>query len=126
VGDQTHAMLAFPSFASFDVNASSPVTCLTADVVDGQRIVICRGTQSTTFNLKVCGDADNCLEFPVALQPCPLLQAGTTTPLVTSTPFAPVFLTPIPPIKKTREPASTSTPVAVPATPTSPPATSYP
>jgi len=132
VADQTHAMLLFPAFASFDVDSSSPVTCLTADVVDGQRIVICRGDQSVTFNLKICANPDDCLEFPVVMQPCPLLQTGT--PVATSTPFAPVYLTPINTVKaqKTKEPANTtvppdtSTPGSVPATPTSPPGTSYP
>jgi hypothetical protein len=149
VADQTHAMLVFPAFASFDVDASTPVTCLTADVVDGQRIVICRGDQSTTFNLKICAATDNCLEFPVALQPCPLLEAGAT-PLATYTPFAPIYLTPIntlrAPTKRPSptQPANTAVPSSTPGSiplptntyppdlatptplPTQPPATTQP
>lgn len=134
VADETHVMLVFPAFASFDVVSSSPVTCLTADMVNDQRIVICRGAQLTTFNLKVCSDSSSCLEFPVDLQPCPLLQAGAT-PRATFTPFAPVFLTPIntleaPTEASTDVPATvTPTPGSVPVTPTSPPTsppTSYP
>lgn len=131
VADETHAILIFPDFAYFDVGASTAVTCLTADVVNGNRIVICRGPQSTTFNLKICSDSSNCLEFPVALQPCPLLQAGAT-PLATYTPFAPVFLTPINTLKAPIKvptgtpvssiPSSTALPsTGIPATPTIPP-----
>ncbi len=54
----------------------APVSCLTADVVGGKRILICHGPQSTSFNLNICSDPSNCLQFPVALQTCPLLQAG--------------------------------------------------
>lgn len=123
VADETHAMLVFPVFASFDVSSTSPVTCLTADMVNDQRIVICRGAQSSTFNLKICSDPNTCLEYPVALQPCPLLQAGPTP-----TPFATVFLTPIntlePPTANATGPANTAvpsnTPTGVPATATPP------
>jgi hypothetical protein len=129
VDGETHAVLVFPDFAYFDVIASSPVSCLTADVVNGRRILICRGAEQTSFNLNICSDSSNCLQFPVALQACPLLQAGT--PLVTFTPFAPYFLTPIntlnPPDRDPTQPTSTpvpsvpsptSTQFIVPATPT--------
>lgn len=133
VADETHAILIFPDFAYFDVDGSTEVTCLTADVVNGNRILICRGPQATTFNLKICSDSSNCLQFPVALQPCPLLQAGAT-PLATYTPFAPVFLTPINTLKApikvpTGTPGSSpatqtsAPPTGIPATPTAPPPT---
>jgi len=134
VDDQAHAILIFPDFAFFDVNASTPVSCLTADVESGMRIVICRGTQSTSFTLNICSDSSNCLQFPVTLQPCPLLQAGTSA--VTATPFAPVFLTPIntlkAPIKRPTQSANTSVPITptptlpVLSTPTISPPTSGP
>ena len=73
---ETHAVLILPDFAYFDVGSNSSVSCLTADVAGGKRILICHGPQSTSFNLNVCSDPSNCLQFPVDLQPCPLLQAG--------------------------------------------------
>ena len=122
---ETHAVLIFPDFAYFDVSSDTPVSCLTADVTGGRRILICHGIQSTTFNLNICSDPSNCLQFPVALQACPLLASGAT-PLATGTPF---YLTPIntlkaPTQKKEREPADTAvpsttpTPKNIPATPT--------
>ena len=98
---ETHAVLIIPDYASFDVNTQSAVTCLTADVVNGRRIVICRGPQSTSFNINVCSDSTNCLLFPVALQPCNLLQGGPTA--------APVYLTPVnrPESNDQNEPAAT-------------------
>lgn len=93
VDGETHAVLVFPDIAYFDVVAFTPVTCFTADVVNGSRILVCRGAQQTSFNLNICSDSTNCLQFPVALQECPLVQPGT--PLVTSTPFTPFFLNPI-------------------------------
>lgn len=88
-----YAVLVFPDFAYFDVISSSPVSCFTANVVNGQRILICRGTQQTSFNLNICSDSTNCLQFPVALQECPLIQADSA--LGTSTPSTPIFLTAI-------------------------------
>lgn len=85
VAEETHAVLIFPDFAYFDVVMSSSVSCLTADVVNGKRILICRGPQSTSFDLNICSDSSNCLQFPVFLQPCELLQGQ---------PAAPVYLTP--------------------------------
>ena len=95
VNDQPHAVLIFPDFAIFDVDtlASAPVTCLTAEVLNGKRVLVCSGTQLTTFNLKICSDPSNCLLFPVALQGCPLQGAGNTS--VTVTPMTPIFLTAI-------------------------------
>ena len=116
VDAEAHAILSFPDFAYFDVSSDSPVSCLTADLYNGKRILICHGPQSTTFNLNICSDPSNCLHFPVALQPCPLLQAtpGTTTP------SAPVFLTAVntlkAPTKMVTETKASGT--AVPPTPT--------
>lgn len=116
VDSEPHAILVFPDVAYFNVDLSAPVSCLTADVVAGRRILICHGPQSTSFNLNICSDPSNCLQFPVALQTCPLLQAGT--PIATSTPFAPFFLTPINtlnvPNKKPTKPAATAVPSSTP------------
>lgn len=93
-----HAVLIFPEFAFFDVVTTAPVTCLTAQIVNGQRILICRGAELTSFTLNICSDPSNCLNFPVALQACPLIPntgIGTGTPRVTFTPATPYFLNPI-------------------------------
>lgn len=95
VNDETHAVLTFPDYAYFDVVSSTPVRCITADVVNGRRILLCRGAQSTSFSLNICSDSTNCLQFPVALEPCSLLPEGA--PLGASTPSSPVFLTPVNP-----------------------------
>jgi hypothetical protein len=142
VETESHAVLIFPESAYFDVSSDTPVSCLTADVTGGERILICHGTQATTFSLNVCSDSANCLEFPVTLQPCPLSGADIT-PIVSNTPFVPFNLTPIGTRKaSTKErtqptvtPVSSTTPnpegtpgSSTPAvnTPTTPLPTSYP
>jgi hypothetical protein len=92
VNDETHAVLTFPDYAYFDVVSSTPVRCITADVVNGRRILLCRGAQSTSFSLNICSDSTNCLQFPVVLEPCSLLPGGA--PLGAFTPSSPLFLTP--------------------------------
>jgi hypothetical protein len=133
---ESHAVLIFPESAYFDVSSDTPVSCLTADVTGGERILICHGTQATTFSLNVCSDSANCLEFPVALQPCPVSPTDVT-PIASNTPFVPFNLTPIGTRKaSTKErrsptgtPVSSNTPIpggtAV-NTPTTPIPTSYP
>ena len=115
---ETHAVLIIPDYAAFNVDTSTPVTCLTADVVNGRRIVICRGPQSTSININVCSDSTNCLLFPVALQSCDLLQGGPTA--------APVFLTPVNRPKSSEQneppaPAPTSAPPVNAPEPAQPP-----
>lgn len=128
VQNETHAVLIFPEFAYFDVVSTSPVHCLTADVVNGQRILICRGVQETSFKLNICSDGTNCLQFPIALQPCALLEANTLS--LTATPSAPRFLTPVNPINAPTQPARTAvapptlTPESVTLAPTLPVPTS--
>jgi len=123
VDAETHAVLILADFAYFDVGSNPTVSCLTADVTGGKRMLICHGPQSTSFNLNICSAPSNCLHFPVHLQPCPLLQAGATS-LATNTPFAPLFLTPVStgkaPTKKSTPPAGTATGTPVPSV------TSYP
>jgi hypothetical protein len=86
VNDDTHAVLIMPQAASFLV--SQPVTgvnCLTAQVVNGQRIVVCHGKQAS-FTLNVCINGSDCITLPVALQKCPLVpQTGGSTIAPTAT-----------------------------------------
>lgn len=88
VNDEAHAVLTLPESASFLV--SDPVvgiSCLTAQVVNSQRIVLCRGAQQTSFTLNVCVDNSNCTQLPITLHTCPLLsQTGLLTPRTTFTP----------------------------------------
>jgi hypothetical protein len=111
VNDETHAVLTFPDAAYFDVVSSTQVRCITADIVNGRRILICRGAGSTTFTLNICSDGTNCLQFPVVLEPCSLLPGGA--PLGSLTPSSPVFLTPLSPSgnQNPDPPASTPPPV---------------
>ena len=127
VNGLAHAVFIFPDFAIFDVETTTPVTCLTAEVVNGKRVLVCNGTQLTSFNLKICSDSSNCLLFPVALQACPL--SGTGTPFTTVTPLTPVFLTPINTLRSPTRTPEPGTPIASqappPATSTTAP-TTYP
>lgn len=92
VNDEAHAVLIMSNQAFFNVaDPGSGVTCLSAQEVNGRRILLCRGAQQASFTLNVCVDNANCLEFPITLQPCPLIGSGTST----TTPFAPILLTPI-------------------------------
>lgn len=124
VNGETHAVLTFPEHAYFDVVSSTPVRCITANIVNGRRILLCRGAQSTSFSLNICSDSTNCLQFPVVLEPCSLLPEGA--PLGFSTPSSPVFLTPVntagnqnsnppPPIVPTGLPLPTDEPADPPA-----------
>jgi len=89
VNDETHALFIMPERASFLVsNPVIGINCLTAKVINGQRIVLCRGAQQTIFTLNVCMDTTNCIQFPVTLQPCPINpQTGAGNLAVTSIPF---------------------------------------
>ena len=113
VNDETHAVLLLPQAASFLV--SEPITgisCLTAQVVNGQRILICRGAQQVAFTLNVCLDTSNCLQFPVTLQKCPITpQTGVGAPQPTLS-SAPILLTPV--ITLIPSATSTSTPTPLP------------
>jgi hypothetical protein len=112
VNDEPHAVLILPETAHFDVSdPSSRINCITAQVVDGRRILLCRGAQQASFNLNVCEDDSNCLPFPVTLEICPLIpQSGTGMPLVTSTPRTPVVVTPTATLIPPASPANTVTP----------------
>lgn len=122
VNDETHAVLVLPESAYFDVVSSTPVRCITANVVNGRRILLCRGAQSISFSLNICSSSTNCLQFPVTLQPCALLQGSS---LETSP--SPIFLTPVNPSNNQNSEPSANTALPQPpsgndsATPISPP-----
>ena len=100
VNDEAHAVLIMPQAASFLV--SQPVTgvnCLTAQVVNGQRIVVCHGKQAA-FTLNVCMNGSDCTQLPVTLQNCALIPqtgAGTLAPTSTTAPVILPTNTAIPP-----------------------------
>ena len=81
VNDEIHAVLLIPQSATFLV--SEPITginCLTAQMVNDQRIVICRGAQQTAFTLNVCIVGSSCSQIPIKLESCPIVpQTGTVT-----------------------------------------------
>jgi hypothetical protein len=115
VNDEAHAVLIMSKLASFNVaDPATAVTCLTAQETTDRRILLCRGAQESSFNLNVCVGNENCLQFAITLQTCPLIpQTGTGTPVITFTPFAPILLTPRP---------GQSTPVPGPTQPETSPA----
>jgi hypothetical protein len=114
VKEEAHAVLLMSSQVFFNVSDSNTgVTCLSAQEQNGRRILLCRGAQQTSFDLNVCVANDNCLQFPITLQACPLSGTGTPTTL---TP-APLLLTPLP-ASSTRGPRNTPVPGTVPTTET--------
>jgi hypothetical protein len=114
VNDEAHAVLIMSNQVFFSVSdPNTGVTCLSAQEIHGRRILLCRGVQQVSFNLNVCVDNANCLQFPITLQPCPLAGTGTPTTL---TPFAPILLTPIL-ASSTPEPRDTPLPTATMGTP---------
>jgi hypothetical protein len=121
VNDQAHAVLLMAEQVAFNVSdPATGVTCLTAQVLNGRRVIICRGAQNVSFNLNVCADSTNCLSFPIVLQTCPLIsQTGTV--VVTITPLTPFLLTPIPVSSTPRPPRPTQTGIVPPPATTAPP-----
>jgi hypothetical protein len=85
VNDEIHAVLVLPEPASFLV--SEPITginCLTVQIVNGRRVVICRAAQQTSFTLNVCITGSHCSQVPVQLEPCALMpETGVGTPRAT-------------------------------------------
>ena len=120
VNDETHAVLIMPERASFLV--SEPVigiNCLTAKVVNGQRIVLCRGAKQNTFTLNVCLDNSNCVQLPITLQDCPLgQQASVGKPAVTTIPFTQLAPAPVSTQVPPTLPANTAIPLPTQAVPT--------
>lgn len=115
VNNEPHAVLIMPEQASF--NVSQPIigiTCLTTEVINGRRILLCRGAQQTTFSLNVCPEGSSCTEFPVTLGACPRnVAAAIPTIKPSSTPFVSAALS---------TPVNTRVPRVTPATTMTPPA----
>jgi hypothetical protein len=118
VNDVPHAVLIVGENASFNVaEPLTRVTCLTAQVVNGRRIVLCRGAAQTAFNLNVCTGGTNCSLFPVTLETCPILSqtgAGTARPTLA----APTATVPIGTATGTRIPRVTPVRTAIPTSTT--------
>lgn len=110
INDEARAVVVLPEQATFLV--SDPivgVSCLTAQVVDGNRIVFCRGTQQTIFTLSACLDNSNCSQTRVTFETCPVIpQTGMNTLQAISTPTTGVVQIPTQ--------AMTLTPLATPTT----------
>jgi hypothetical protein len=104
-----------PEDASFNVSQPiTGITCLTTEVINGRRILLCRGAQQTTFSLNVCPDGTNCSQFPVTLGVCPRnVAAAIPTVRHTSTPILSVAAA---------TPFSTRIPRVTPVTTVTPPA----
>lgn len=114
VNFEPHAVLIVPETAHFNVtDPSIRITCLTAQVVNERRILLCRGAPQTSFSLNVCVDGSSCAEFPVTLETCPISsQAGAGTPQVLPTSTRVVVI-----------PTSTTVPPSIPASTATPPTT---
>jgi hypothetical protein len=122
VNDEPHAVLLLPQSAAFLV--SQPVigvNCITAQVVNDERILFCRGAQQTVFTLNVCFDNTNCLQYPITLATCPLGKQAANPTAVVLTP-ANQGITPTPPAPTA---LPTETPTVVPS-PTLVPTTAVP
>lgn len=136
VNNEPHAVLIMPEQASF--NVSQPIigiTCLTTEVINGRRILLCRGAQQTTFSLNVCPDGTNCRPFPVTLGTCPrnpeaaiptlratstpLVSAAVATPLNTRIPRVTPVTSVTPPASPTAnlQPPAVATTAAAPVVP---------
>lgn len=81
VNDEIHAVLLITQSATFLVSEPiAGINCLTAQVVNDQRILICRGKQHASFTLNVCVIGSSCSQIPITLETCPILpQTGTGT-----------------------------------------------
>ena len=117
VNDEPHAVLILGENTSFNVaEPLARVTCLTAQEVNGQRILLCRGAQQTAFNLNVCVDGTNCSNFPLTLETCPISgQAGAGTARPTLTLAAPTSTIPVETATSTRLPRLTPVNTAIPS-----------
>jgi hypothetical protein len=118
VNEEAHAVFVLPEAASFLVpDPLAGVTCLTVQVINGRRIVVCRGPQMTVFTLNVCVDNTNCKQLPLTLDPCPSgPQAALLTPGTTFTPTT-VLVSPqtaAPSVLPSKTPTVVSTSTAIP------------
>lgn len=110
-----HALLVLPDTAVFEITTPTTSTtttatvktnCSTIEVNNGKQVVLCSGPEMTPITLDICTDANSCINFPVQLQPCPLIQSGTA--ILNQTQEAPGTATPMPGTLST--PSATATP----------------
>lgn len=82
INDEARAVVVLPEEATFLV--SEPiigVSCLTAQVVNGNRVVFCRGAPQSSFTLSACLDNSNCSQSRITFETCPSIpQTGMNTP----------------------------------------------
>ena len=117
IDGMAHALLVLPDTATFEtvtdtaaVSTPGPDTgCNTVDTYNGRQVVICRAQESTSLNLNICRDGNNCTPLLVELQSCP----NTLQPGLTNTPEAEETTAETPTIGATDTPSvitATSTP----------------
>ncbi len=77
--------VAIPTGATFEVvGAPTGVSCKSVDEAGNKQVVLCRGPEQTTFQLKVCSGG-GCTEYPLTLLSCTASPADTLTPTPTLT-----------------------------------------
>jgi len=115
IDGMAHALLVLPDTATFETLADTTAAstpgpdtgCNRVDSYNGRQVVICRAQESTSLNLNICRDGDNCTPILVELQSCP----NTLQPGLTNTPEAQAPI-------ETLLVGATDTPSVVTATPT--------
>lgn len=113
VNDEIHAVLLIQQSSTFLVSEPiAGINCLTAQVVNDQRIVICRGTQQTSFTLNVCTIGSSCSQIPLTLESCPITPGTGSGTQQAATPVN-VFPTEILPTISPTFQSSLSTPTPI-------------
>jgi hypothetical protein len=119
VNDEIHAVLLIPQAATFLVSDPiAGINCLTAQMVNEQRIVICRGAQQTSFTLNVCIVGSACSQIPITLESCPIIPGTGSGTQQAATPVNVVPTEILPTVSPTFQSSlSTPTPIATQAGP---------
>lgn len=113
VNDEIHAVLLIPQSATFLVSEPiAGINCLTAQVVNDRRILICRGAQQTSFTLNVCIVGSICSQVPITLDTCPIVPGTGSGTQQAATPVN-VFPTEILPTIPPTFQSSLSTPTPI-------------
>lgn len=113
VNEEIHAVLLIPQSATFLVSDPiAGINCLTAQMVNEQRIVICRGAQQTSFTLNVCIVGSACSQIPITLESCSMTPGAGSGTQQAATPVTVVPTEIIPTIPPTFQ-SSLSTPTAI-------------
>ena len=85
VDNAAYSVLVIPVDTTFKLPADAPpdaaLNCFATDAPNGKQVLLCQGLRPVTFNLNVCDAANQCVDFPVVLQDCPLtFPDGSSTP----------------------------------------------